>query len=510
MNESVKHIKKHKKHKPDKKHNKKVSKDTLASKFNALEEVTKQEKADNIWPKATSSTEVFSSPNIPDILVTPQKKDAINNQAAPPNAKRKFSGDKTSHDGEPIQENIDYTEGSEERRIRTKSLPPPPSHSGANDFTSAPLPVNIADTAKEKAAKELLNQRFSIASKNDYVSALAPISFPTISKLGTKSLTKAPLNITLSEPISVVSHELEMPRQIVDHQYVNNSPRQRSKSVTESITPEEEPGYLKKLMNKFSNKGKKVNEEDDNLHSHSQPQIVSPIKPPVILKQNATPFNKSNLESKDIGLKSQKNLAPLPKHKMPDGAPGQKFIKLPPQVSVKPNEKNITPLKQDNKLKLPNQKLPLTTNLNKPGSKLGINPQNNSELEDVKQQLYLHREQLNQLLEKTNQNLAPQKLEIPKVSIANQNNSELENMKKLLVAQQKQLDQMMGQPQPYTHTDAMPNRHSNKGSSLNTILQLVEATERKPMNFNANLTGANDHHKEIHHHYIYDDDNNDH
>lgn len=472
MNESVRHSKKATKSKHEKKHKKIVSKDKLSLKVNTLEVVTKNEKTDNIWPKATSSTELFSSFNIPDILVTPEKKDAINNKTVPPNAKRKFSGDKTSQDGELIEENASYAEASEERRIRTKSLPQPPSLCTANDFASAPLPVNGDKKEKEDATQELLNKKISIASKNDYVSALAPLSFPTISKLGAKSLIKSSLTITFSEPISVVSHELEKPKQIVDHQYVNNSPRQRSKSVTESITPEEDAGYLKNFYTSLKNTllGKKVNEEEVVLHSHSQPQIVNPIKTPVILKQNVNPSNKSNLESKHTDHQSQKNLAPTPKHKIPDGAAGQKF-KLPPQVSFKPNEQNTAPLKQDNKSALSNHP-PLTTNLNKPVSKLGINPQNNSELENVKQQLYLQREQLHQLLEKNNQNLTKQD---------------------------------PAYPSSFSH------HKSNKGSALNTIFQLVKATEGQSSNFNPNLTGTNDKQKELtQHHYIYDDDNNDH
>jgi hypothetical protein len=505
MDESVKLNKKVKKHQLDKKQKNSVSKDTLESKVNTLEVTTKKGKADNTWPKPMSSTELYSSFNIPDILVTtPQKHDAINHKAVLPYTKRKFSGDNTSHDGEPIQENLDHTEASEERRIRTKSLPQPPSHSAADGFASAPLPV---DNTKEKedATQGLLNKRFSLATKNDYASV--PLSFHTASKLGAKNLIKSVPTITLSEPISLDSYASDMPRppvQIVDHKYVNNSPRktlqQRSKSVTEPpkielTSAEEESGYFKNLYNsmknKFGSKNKlqsqtqELNEKDVILPSHpqSQPQMLSQIKQSVALKQNAKLPNKTDPESKHNIAQNQSKVTLDVKSKTIDGVSGQKFAKLPPQAFVKTNEKSTTPLKHDNTMKLPNQKLPPTTNLNKPGSKLAINHQNNSELEGVKMQLLKQQEQLDQLM-------GQQDKQQPIVtSYPHQHNAINQN-----------------KPQS-TGNSYFP---SNKGSSLNTIFQLVQATEPRPtvnlhLNLNPNLAGANhDDHTDSTNKYIYD------
>jgi hypothetical protein len=505
MDESVKQHKKMKKHKLDKKQKNFASKDTLESKVHTLEVITKKEKVDNTWPKPMSSTELYSSFSIPDILVTtPQKHDAINHKAVLPYTKRKFSGDNTSHDGEQLQEHLDYTDASEERRIRTKSLPQPPSLSAADGFESSPLPVDIVQKEKESATQELLNKRFSLATKNDYASA--PISFHIASKLGAKNLTKSIPTITLSEAISLDSYDPDMlrpPVQIVDHKYVNNSPRQtlqqRSKSVTESPktefnATEEEAGYFKNLYhsmkNKFSNKpkwpfhNKGINEGDVIVYPHpqSQPQMLSQLKQSAALKQNTKLPNKIDPESKHNVAQNQSKVTLDVKSKIIDGASGQKFTKLSPQAFVKTNEKNTTPPKHDNTLKLPHQKLPPTTNLNTPASKLAINPQNNSELENLKIQLRQQQEQLNQLIIK-------QEKQQPTVASYVQHTPG---------AQNKQ------QPTGGSHLQ------SNKGTALQTILQLVEATEPRGMsNVTPNLLGAHDENKKlIPNKYIYDQTDN--
>lgn len=498
MDESVTLNKKIKKNKLDRKQKKFLSKDTLSSKVNTLEVgtvevMTKKEKADNTRHKTIVSTEVYSGVNIPDILVTPdQKHDATTHYKAAPATNRKFSGDNTSHDGDPIQDPPNYKELSEERRIRTKSLPQPPSHSAADGFASAPLPVDIAKE-KDAATHELLNKRLSLVTKNDDLSALLSfhtLSFPTSSKSATKKLTKSIPTVTFSEPISLDSYAPEMPRppvQIVDHQYINNSPRQtlqqRSKSVTDPpktafASPEEEPGYLTNLYhsvkNKFSNKNKLpshnkgINEEDVVLSSHpqSQPQMLSQLKQSVALKQNANLPNKSNPESKHNVAHNQKKVSIESKVKIIEGAPGQKFVKLPHQAFVKPNEKNTTPPKHDNTLKLPNQKLPPTTNLNKPASKLAINYTKNTELEDVKTQLRKQQEQLDQLM------------------------GQQDKPQPIVTSYMQQHHMMPPHKPPSTGNSHLP---SNKGSSLNTILQLVQATDRSAPNYhlNQNFVGAN-------------------
>lgn len=496
MDESVKEHKKMKKHKSDQKQKKIISKDHLSSKVNTLEVIETKKKTDhNPSSKSIFSTELASNFHIPEILVsTHQKKDGTKNKVAPPPQKRKFSGDKTSQDCDQILENHDYTEQSEERRIRTKSLPQAPSHFAVNDFASAPLPTDTANKEKETATQELLNKRFSIVAKHDVASA--PLCFHTTSKEGAKNLLTKNINtITLSEPISINCCETDILRpsvQVVDRTYVNNSPRQtlpqRSKSVTEPPktefhSPGEETGYLKQLYtsvkNTFTGKNKtQTQKEDGILHPQSQPQILSPSKQSGSLKPNAKLPNKTVPESKHNVTQHQKK-APLDvKSKIIDNSSGQKFAKLPTQFPVKTHESNIAlPKHENNTSKLVNQKLPPATNLNKPTSQIAINHLNNSELDNLKIQLRQQQEQLNQLIIK-------QDKQQPIVTSYAQHN---------MVQQDKQ------QPTGGQHLQ------SNKGTALQTILQLVQATERPPVNLNSNLAGANhEEQTDLVSKYIYD------
>lgn len=513
MDES-KHNKKIKKHKSDKKQKKIISKDPLSLKSNTLEGPPKKEQADNTGLKSIFSTELHSNSNIPDILVTThQKYDAINHKAIPPYTKRKFSGDNTSYDGEPIQENLDHNEASEERRIRTKSLPQAPSSFNVNTFVSAPLLADTAKKEKEINTHELLNKRFSMATKNDVASA--PICVDINFKKQTTDLPKKSLLIiTFSEPISINACESDMPKipvQVVDRTYVNNSPRknlQRSNSVTEPpkkefSSEEEEASYFKYLYtsmkNAFKDKlpssNKKINEKESPLdsHSQSQPQMLSPSKQFV----NTTPPNKTDSESKHNIVQNPKKQSLDTKSKPIDSTLGQKFVKLSPKTPVKTYESNIKPLQPDNMSKLVKQKLPPTQNLNKPVPKTAINPPNNSELENLKIQLRKQQEQLNQLVRK-------QETQQPAVASYAQHN--VASPEK----QQPSGGSHLNQHNVGHHNKQQPtggsHLQSNKGTALQAILQLVEATEPRGMShFTQNLAGAYDDTKQlIPNKYTYD------
>lgn len=506
MDESLKYSRKTKKRKSDKKEKKSLAKDKLTSKVNDLEEKNTKEKVDNIYPKNPFSTELGNNFHTPQILIlTPHKHDDTNkNKSILPNTKRKFSGDKTSQDGEIMSKMPNDTYSSEVHRIRTKSLPQPPSPFAVNDPVSAPLPIETAKKEQETPIHELLNKKFSLAPHNDIASA--PICFDTYVKKTTDLQQKTLLTITFSEPISVNACESDMPRipvQVIDRTYVHNSPRkklQRSNSVTETprkefSSEEEEASYFKHLYtsmkNAFKDKlpsaNKKANEKESPVDSHpqSQPQMLSLSKQLVNTKLS----NKTDPESKHNVVQNLKKQSLDAKNKPTDGTSGQKFAKLPPHPPVKTHESNI---KTDNQSKLVNQKLPPTTHLNKPVSKIAINHPNNSELDNLKIQLYKQQEQLNQLM------IEQGKQQPMMASYAPHN-----------------IGQQNKQPSYVQHNIIQQNKpqsmggsylQSNKGSSLHTILQLVKETERPTTNFSGNLTGAIEDNKDsLHHKYIYDE-----